>query len=276
VRRHCTIEDASLLADHDHVVCSGVDQEDLGHFVAPFFMAGTRHNDRMLYVVENPDHRRLTRTRGTGQLVRTGALEIADVDAVYAPSLDFDPDAQLGIFEDVLAEALAAGYSGLRIATDCTPLLAGTTAMQWLAWEHLADAFEAANPVIGVCFFDRCHTAPALMADLGALHPVRPTHAAVPAFQFFHDDGAVRVTGTLDYPSAAQLQRILAAWPRGAELVVELAEVEFVDRHALAVLDDAARSGPPLTIRHAGPTLRRLLGLLRDLGLPMRHLRVEE
>ncbi len=276
MRRHCITEDIPLLADHDHVVWFGEGQEDLDRLVTPFLIAGARHNARMLYVVEDPDHHRLTLTGGLEQLVRTGALEIADIGAVYAPSLDFDPAAQLGIFEDVLTETLTAGYSGLRVATDCTLLLACTTVMRWLRWEHLADAFEAANPVVGVCFFDRCRIGPGLMADLVALHPVRSAHAAVPPFQFFHDDGVIRVTGSLDYASVGQLRRVLAALPTGTEIVVDLAEVEFVDRHALTVLDDAGRSGAPVTIRHIGPTLRRLLSLLGDLGLPMRYLRVEE
>lgn len=276
MRRHCTVEDMSLLADHDHVVCFGKGPEDLDRLVTPFFAAGARHNDRMLYVVEDPDHRRLTLTGDLEHLVRTEMLEVADVDAVYAPSLDADPAAQLGIFEDVLTEALAAGRSGLRVATDCTLLVADISAIEWLRWEHVADALEAANPMIGVCYFDHCRVGPDLMADLGVLHPVRPVHAALPPFQFFHDDGAMRVTGNLDYPSAGQLRRILAALPTETEIVVDLAEVEFVDRHALMVLDDAGQSGSPVAIRHAGPTLRRLLSLLCDLGLAMRYLRVEE
>ena len=83
------------------------------------------------------------------------------------------------------------------------------------------------------------------------------------------------VTGSLDNPSAAQLWRIHAARPNGAEIVVGPRKVEFVDRHALAVLDDAGRSGPPVTIRHAGSMLRKLLGLLCDRELPMCHLLVE-
>ena len=199
--------------------CASGRARDLGHFVAPFFMTGARHNDRMLYVVEDPDHRRLTRTRGTGKLVRTGVLEIADVDAVYAPSLDFDPDAQLGFSQTCSPKRWRPATRVRASRPTAPPCLAGTTAMRWLAWEHLADAFEAAMPVIGVCCFDWCHIAPEMVADLGGLHPDPPTRRSLPS-RSSTTTVWCGVTGSLDNPSAAQLWRIHAARPNGAEIVV--------------------------------------------------------
>jgi len=199
--RTCSVvTDPASLQLHDHVAWCGRGPEALEPLAEGYFAAGVERNERMLYVSGTPGPSGLARSETMKQLADAGSLEMVDMEAIYGGDLGFDPDTQEAIFKDLVAEALHDGYSGLRVAADNTTLVARDDELfdNWLAWEHRADAFEAANPVIGICYFDRERVDASRLADLAALHPLRSASTLDPAFQLFVDGDSLRAVGTLD------------------------------------------------------------------------------
>lgn len=263
MRNCCAITDPVSLHRHDHVAWCGRGPDALDPLAAAFFAAGVERNERMLYITGSSEGG-LAGLESMQQLADAGSLEIVDVEAIYGSDLGFDPDTQEATFEDVVAEALHDGYSGLRVAADNTTLVAGDVELfdKWLAWEHRADAFEAANPVTGICYFDRQRVDEARLADLAALHPLRSTSTPDPLFQVFVDGDSLRVVGTLDYTSADRFRRALAVLPPSGRLTLDFAGVDFVDHHGIVTLWEAGRGRRTLAIRHARPVVRTMLDVL--------------
>lgn len=260
MRKHGVLADPRDLQAHDHVAWLGRGQEPLDRVAAAFFAAGGRRNERMLYVAQTPDVRRLSDLPGAERLAKAGTLSVLEAETLYG----LDPAGWQGIFQDLLDGALNAGYRGLRVAADNTALASGGTdaLARWLAWEHQADAFQEANPASGICYFDRERLGDQALADLAAVHPLRCAGFSEPPFALFADGDALRVVGTLDCWSAGQLARVLGARPPGKELVLDFAQVEFVDHHGLLALGEVARSRQPIRIRNAQPVVHKVLQIL--------------
>jgi hypothetical protein len=276
VRRQYTSDDPRSLQPHDHAFWSGNGADDLYDLANAVLAAGARRNERLLFVAIDPDPGRLGGVGDLELLLARGQLQLRAVDAIYGASGTFSHMRQLETFEGVLEEALAAGYSGIRVVADNTPLVADTGEegyLSWLRWEQLTDQFQATSQVTGICYFDGEALDDERLTDLAALHPFRAADAVQPAFTFFSDDGAVAVTGALDLWSAERFKRTLATTPGDQSLVVDLSRAEFVDHRALLALNDVASAARPVRIRGATRVVCEFPSLL---ALPTPHLRFEQ
>jgi hypothetical protein len=217
-----------------------------------------------MFVASDPDPRGLGGIGDLERLLDRGQLEVADTVEVYGANGSFSASAQLATFEGVLADALATGYSGIRVVADNTPLVSGSEAgfRRWLEWEQVTDRFQARSNVTGICYFDRGAISEERRLDLASLHPVRVANGAEPPFSFFVDGDAVTITGTLDAWSADQFARILDTSPEMRELVVDLSQAEFVDHRAVLALSSIASAEHPVNVRGAPGIVRRMPALL--------------
>jgi anti-anti-sigma regulatory factor len=193
-----------------------------------------------------------------------GRLEVLATDSVYSSGTSFSASVQLEAFQAILDKALAEGYRGLRVVADNTSLASGSEEDydRWIAWEEVADHFQATAPVTGFCYFYQ----PAMDTDrqviLSAVHPVRSATAPEPPFTFTATNSARTVTGNLDSFSSSYFRRVIAAAPDDQPLVVDLSGTEFVDHRALLILARAATVSRPVVLRHASPLLTNLARLL--------------
>jgi len=274
MRRRLRVDRADTLQPHDHVVWYGDGSDDLYALATAALAAGARRNEKLMFVAREPDANRMSGIGDLDLLLDSGQLEIADVDDVYGSSDSFSAAHQLATFEGVLADALAAGYTGIRVVADNTPLASGNEAefRSWLAWEQVTDRFQAQSNVTGICWFDRRALSGERQADLAALHPVCAASALEPPFSFFADGDAIAVAGALDAWSADQFRRILDSSPVESALVVDLSQADFVDHRALLALNSIASAERPVRIRRAPGIVRRMPSLL---ALPTPHLAFE-
>ena len=102
-------------------------------------------------------------------LVDRGELVIASVTEIYGPDRMVAAASQRETFATALAEALSAGYTGIRVAADNSSLV-DTPERLWLAWEEVADRFMAENPVTGLCAFDRTRVGSATLSEVMGTH----------------------------------------------------------------------------------------------------------
>jgi len=253
--------------------CWGFDDRAALEFRArPFLRAGLAAGERVWFVTADavePVARRWSGAEPFGSALRDGSARVLSVTADYVDG-PVEPSAQVEAFAGALAEALAAGHTGLRVVADATALVRTPAQRQaYGRYEYLVDRFMAGRPVTGVCAFDRRELDTGTFGELACLHPCGDSggvafrvHASAPA------DGALVLSGELDTagqaPFAVALRRA-APRPVDGEIVVDATGLRFVDHRALRVLEEYARErGATVVLR--GP-VSSTAGLVTMLGL---------
>lgn len=272
MRRRADVNSAARLRPHDHTMWFGDGSVDLYAMASDAFADGVRRNEKLVFVASAPDASRL-HDIGVERLLDDGQLEVLDLHDVYGAGTDFSASTQLATFQHVLADALADGYSGIRVVADNTALAQGDDAsfQRWLAWERLTDHFQAGSMVTGVCFFDRNALSAERLGDLAALHPVREEGHVKPSFSLFTDRDAVLLAGSLGADATDQLRRLLSTVDFSLTPALDLSAAHPVDDSALLVLAGFASAERPLVLL-GNDHLRKRLVSLAPLG---EHLRFE-
>jgi anti-anti-sigma regulatory factor len=135
-------------------------------------------------------------------------------------------------------EALAAGFTGLRVAAEVTSIVRdpGT----WEAhtrWEVAADRYIASHPVCALCCYDRTETPRGLLDDMRCVHPVARADGTRVPFRLFAEPGGIAVSGEIDYFTFESFDRLLAlAGAHDGDVELDLSELRFADHHAVLAL----------------------------------------
>ncbi|WP_203897964.1 MEDS domain-containing protein [Virgisporangium aliadipatigenens] len=272
------VPDARAPARRHH--CWGFDDPvALESRARPFLGEGLAAGEQVWFVTAGavePVMRRWSAVTPFGAALRDGTARVLSVAAGYADGGPVEPAAQVDVFADALSGALAAGYTGLRVVADVTPLV--RTPAQRAAfgrYEYLVDSFMAGRPVTGVCAFDRIALDTGTFRDMACLHP-RGDSAGVP-FRLYGcppADGAMVLAGELDLAGRTQFEVALArAAPRpvGGEIVIDASGLRFVDHRALRVLEEYAKRLRSTVVLRGPVCVAAELVELLDLS----HLRVE-
>ena len=174
------------------------------------------------------------------------------LSAFAEPGRPSDPDRLLAIYAAATDEALAEGFSGLRVVADVTDL--ATDPGCQCRWESVADRFMAERPLSALCCYDRRRLAPEVLRDLCAVHPV--VNEPVP-FRIYAAGDDLRLEGEIDYFSSDALQRLLQL--TRADGGLDLSGAGFIDHHGARVIHDSGIpfAGTPESMRRAS----HLLGL---------------
>lgn len=159
-RRHRALEAARVTAaprwptGHVGWAFSGVAEFE-GRTTA-FLAEGHARGERLVVVADDPRVDLWPRW-----LLDRGDLVVSSTAEVYGTVALVDAASTRATFESVLHEALDRGYSGIRVAADNTSRIVGPAALaSWLAWEDEVERFIDANPVTGLCAFDRSRAEP--------------------------------------------------------------------------------------------------------------------
>jgi len=263
LRRRLSAADPGQFRSHDHVACCGDGAGALDEAAVAAFAGAAERGELMIFVDDPPRPERLAALKDLRALMDRGALRLSTRAAAYGGCSDLA--AQRAYFEDVCDWALADGFAGMCVVADCSHFAsAGEEEFaSWLAWEVVADRFQAYRPVQGVCYFDRRRVPSDRLADLALLHPVLSAgFESPPSFQLFADGDAVRVAGALDYFHADQLQRILSSVPALTGQILDLSETEYVHHRAPLILSQLATDGHPVRLRGVSPIVRKMWDLL--------------
>lgn len=214
---------------------------------APFLAEGAALGQRLLYVAEDPDPADVARL---DDVVDHGALQVMSTAEVYGDEGIVDPARQRETFERLLTEALAAGFAGLRLASDNTPLVIDEERLRaWTNWEVVADRFMAEHQVTGLCAFDQDRVDIGRLRQLATLHPLSSASSPVPQFRLFSEAGALRAEGQLDSVAVTQLWLALDNLPSETGVVIDLASATVLSRGVLTGLGQLCDSGVDVTIR---------------------------
>ena len=248
---------------HDHVCLAYDDPATLATHARAWLTAGAAAGQRTWYL-------------GPGEPpAGTGARHVR-MDTAYTAGAEFDPAAQAAVFMGAFRQALAAGFTGLSVVADVTPLVRTAARRRaFCRYEHLIDRFMAQHRLSGMCAFRRAELDDQGLAELACLHPA--ANVAVP-FRLHAcrpELGRAELAGELDINTAALLHiamdRVALLPGPGEEVVLHAAGLRFADHRTLLRLDDwAAGRDATMVLRAAPAAVARLAGLL---GL--RRIRVE-
>jgi len=256
---------------HDHIGWVFAGPDGFAALARPFLAEGAARGEKLIYIAEDPDPGAAAGLAGVAGL---DALQIASIAEVYGPSGIVDAASQRATFTDVLAEARAAGFTGIRVAADNTPLVTDEVRLKaWIKWEISADRFMSENPVTGLCAFNRYKVDVDRLRHLATLHPLSPAARPVPQFRMFADAGDLCVEGEIDSLAVSQLRLALSILPPQTGLLVDLEVATFRGRKALASLGYLCDDGVAVTIQ-GGPAA---IDTLRTSGLALsEHLMLRE
>lgn len=266
MRNHGSRFELLRMKPHDHIgwVFSG--SGEFAVLAERFLAEGASLNERLMYVAEDPD------IEGFGEWAAAlfpGTLTAASIAEVYGESGIVDAPRQRATFTQVLTEALADGYSGIRVAADNTPLVLDQERMEsWVRWEIVADHFMSENQVTGLCAFDGGRVDVNTLRNLETLHPVSMAERPGPPFRLFNDDGALRLEGEVNSFAVGQVSLALQHLPPATHVVVDLATTEIVTKDALSELRRLCETGVTVTVRGATEIIRRLG---QSVGIPVRN-----
>jgi anti-anti-sigma regulatory factor len=198
-----------------------------------------------------------------------GQVETESVEHIYgAATSPVDGPATVEAYAAATRAALAAGFTGFRVAADVTALVRTPAQLDAFArYEHRADRLATAEPrFTALCGFNRAELGESAVSQLDCLHPqgcanVTPfrVHAAAAA--------DVAVSGELDlataglFPQALDRTGVLDEGPE--EVVVDATGLRFIDHRNLIALVDLARAHHrTVVLRTCRPAPARLVAAL--------------
>jgi DcmR-like sensory protein/STAS domain-containing protein len=193
----------------------------------------------------------------------------------YADGAVVDPPAQVAAYTAATGAALAAGYSGLRVVADVTPLVRTPAQLDAFArYEFLIDRYIRDSDFTAMCAYDRAELGDDVIAELACMHSDVETPAPFQLHACPPGDGSAALAGELDLATddllGTTLRRTDLPGP-GDEVVLQAGRLRFADHGSLMRLHEfAAERGTTVVLRDASPAIDRLARLL-DLS----RLRVE-
>lgn len=198
----------------------------------------------------------------TSGVIVTPAAEfycLTDCEAVV------DVQAVIEARGSTVENAMALGYSGVRVITDATAVTSRPEQREAFArLEFLFDQQMEGQPISVLCAYDISRLADAA-GGLMCLHPL--VGGAPPAFRLYAQYGATfALDGEIDAATAGTftttLERICPVVDAD-EVVIDAGRLGFIAHRELCTLDDQARrQGRHIALRGSSPVLARLATLL--------------
>lgn len=222
---------------------------------------------RCLYLADAPPadlEAELCAVERCEEAVARGALAVRSLGEVYQGLVTPPrPNRQLSLALAAVAQAVADGYAGLRVAVDMTPLVAvEETRFAHLQWEQIVDRHMAVAPFAALCLYDA--------REITGIEAIAAAHAlqgpeTVGFAAYGGDTDEVRLHGEVDATLEAPFAEVLAALP-ASDRVVDLSGLDFVDGRAMWVLHRELlrrrESGQPMLIGGASDLFRRVWAAL--------------
>lgn len=270
MRAHGSVLELPEARSADHLCWVHEDDEAFDAAVQAFLAGGLARGERLLCVGERAI---ATLAGDTGELgdvaglVAAGVLTTLTVAEAYAAVGPLAVDRQHAFYVAATEQALADGYSGLRVVAELTEIAADPAHLEELVrWEHAADELMASGIGMSAMCAYRADLPTAALTSLVTVHPLGHAPERLGPYRLFFDEDRLVLSGSVDTLTADQLAGVLAATPTGPRAVLDLGGLEFVDvagSRALAGWAAALRArGVTIEIRSASPLLQRMWRIL--------------
>lgn len=267
MRASGVINDVRVLRVHDHICLGYRDPADFLAAAQGFLAEGLTLGNRVCFVtVDWGDTGPWLATHGFRQALSSGAATIVDANDVYPSNGFVDPPTQVATYRSATDAAVAAGFSGLRVAADVTTLVRTPKSLDAFArYEHIVDQYMVAQRYSAMCAYSLAELSDGDFAQIACMHPA--ANVDVAPFRLYASETADLVlSGELDITTVelltSSLERVSLS-PGTATLTIGAAELRFADHWSLIALSEFAdRIGASIVLREPPPQVDRLLGLL--------------
>lgn len=140
MRASGSVDSARSLGPHDHVCWVYEYHADFLAAMVAILAEGRASDQRVQYVARGDRaalHRHVDGLDGADGTA-SGAVLVLSLDDVYEPGETVGPEAQVAAYQAATEQALADGFTGLRVAAEATPLVR-TPAQRaaFVRYEHL-------------------------------------------------------------------------------------------------------------------------------------------
>jgi anti-anti-sigma factor len=244
------------LKQHDHACWSYQSDAERGSVLSGFFADGLATHERLYYFGATGDDEHVLQGLAAAgydpsQLLESAALVIADVEQAYFPDGSFNARANLEGFRALARQAVDDGFRGIRVAAENAVVLHHPQIEDsWFDYELQVDALVAAEPIVGLCCFDRRQCDQPTLALLDAVHLLQHDPSASAPQSPFHvhtaDADVLVLTGDIDAFGAEALSRLLrSAADRRERLRLDLRGLHFLDAAGMRTLEDVSRDRAP-------------------------------
>lgn len=262
----CGVPDLSI---HDHLCFVYGDHTEAQQALLEYVVAGLARHERVC-VFATADAASATadvELRRVGvpvdALTEAGALIFGSAEEAYLAGGSFDADRCLRRYAEAAWAAVADGFTGLRAYAESQFLLDRPDSLAaWPAYELRADLLASRLPITAVCAYDsrRWPDDELMMAE--TVHTRRSRdHTTIRLHT--GRDGALRLSGEIDFCASRQLRRLLVTTAATrTSPVLDVSGVTFIDvsgaRNLGAACEDVAGRLGPTTIRGATRLLRQI------------------
>jgi anti-anti-sigma regulatory factor len=233
------------------------------------FLAEGLEDGMQVRLVLGDDRAALLDQVGGFGAVRRGAVQVQPLAGAYrAGAAVVEPSAQAAAYAEATDEAVAAGFSGLRVAADVTSLVGTREQLDAFArYEHLADRLTVDRPFSAMCGYDRSVLGEERVAQLACMHPLVEPDTVTPVRVFAVPGAAAGVAGEIDMAGRRLFLDALAragVWAGGpGEVVLDARGLRFVDHQSLLQLaGQAERRAVTVVLRTRWPAAVRIVQLL--------------
>lgn len=269
MRHSGLVDDVRGLGAHDHVCWRYESAADFRRRAHAFLAEGLALGHRVLCVASD-EAADLIEDLPVGD----DAVRFASVEATYQPGMVVDPQIQVDTYTRLTQQAVADGFTGLRVAADATLLVREPKQRAAFArYEHLVDQFMAEHPFSAMCAYDVGRLGEDTVAEIASMHPVVNTDSA--GFRLHAGPAGLMLAGELDLFNADLLDLALGRAnpvPKGGEVVVDATGVTFMDHNSLLRLARyAADQQAVVVLRTRWPGARPLADFLRVEAVRVEH-----
>lgn len=240
----------SSLLPVEHVCWSYDDPADFRAYAAAFLGAGAERGEYVWYV-------------GTTAPELGRHARFVDVIEAYGSGHVVDPQAQVTAYAEATEAALAAGYTGLRVAAEVTEMVRTPRQLDAFArYEFLIGRYALTSPFRAVCGYDRRVLGDNAITELACLHPISGPRAA-PFHLHPAASGGAFLDGELDADGEHLFATALRRTGLRETMTLHGDGLRFVDHRSLLTLQRyAERSGGSVVVRTPHGAAGRLAGLL--------------
>jgi hypothetical protein len=244
-------------APHGHVCWTFEESQTFQVRAREFLAAGVAAGERVWFVGSAPP-------AIPAELARS--VEFKPVADAYGETAVIDAPAQVQAYRQATDEALAEGYTGLRVLADGTSLVRTAEQLEaFTRYEHLVDRYMLTAPFSAACAYDRRVLGGRAIDELACMHPASDAEVLFRLCACAPGQGSATLAGEIDDSDRdlfaralerAELEPVDGAFVLGAE------RLTFVDHRALLHLERyACGRDATVVLRTSLPSVARLIDL---------------
>nr|WP_296071296.1 MEDS domain-containing protein [uncultured Actinoplanes sp.] len=250
-----------------HACWSYDDLQPFDEYARDFLRTGLAAGERVWFVPGRRPGTTADWLRGVAAAARPGAVRITSVEDAYVGEAAVDPAGQVAFYRAETEDALAAGFTGLRVVADVTRMIRTDLQREAFArYEYVIGRYMRTAPMRAVCAYDRLELGDGAVAELACLHEV--SQAAGVTFQLH--PGATTAAAVLDGELDMSVEDLFSRALRHTDLAAADGEVtvdadglRFIDHRSLLALQRYAEdSRMTAVLRTRLDTTARLADLL--------------